>query len=123
MYRYTIPAGPPSNNEYIGRNNRWRYQEIKKRWALLVAAYCHPRPPAPLERSKVLVTYYFPDKRRRDPDNYAPKMILDGMVRCGIILDDSFRNIDLSLCAEFGSKGAKTEIIVEEINANDLQPL
>lgn len=66
MYRYTIPAVPPSNNEYIGRDNRWKYQEIKKQWALLVAAYCRPRPPAPLEHASVTLVYCFGDNRRRD---------------------------------------------------------
>lgn len=94
-YRYTIPSVPPSNNEYIGRDNRWKYQEIKKQWALLVAAYCRPRPPAPLEHASVTLVYCFGDNRRRDPDNYSGKMILDGLVKAGIIRDDSFKRIDL----------------------------
>lgn len=113
-YRYTIPSVPPSNNEYIGRDNRWKYQEIKKEWALLVAVYCRPRPPAPLEHASVTLVYCFGDNRRRDPDNYSGKMILDGLVKAGIIRDDSFERIDLTLRRVYD--GAKrTEIIVEEI--------
>ena len=37
-------------------------------------------------------------------------MILDGLTRSGIIADDSFFNITLILCAEFGCKDAKTVI-------------
>lgn len=114
IYHYIIPAVPPSNNEYIGRDNRWKYQQIKKKWALLVAARCRPRPPQPLERSAVTLVYCFGDNRRRDPDNYSGKMILDGLVMAGIILDDSFERIDLTLRRVY--RGAKrTEIIVEEL--------
>ena len=113
-YRYTIPSVPPSNNEYIGRDNRWKYQEIKKQWALLVAAYCRPRPHAPLEHASVTLVYCFGDNRRRDLDNYSGKMILDGLVKAGIIRDDSFERIDLTLRRVYD--GAKrTEVIVEEI--------
>ena len=115
-YHYIIPYIPPSNNQYIGRTNFREYQRVKKQWAMLVKAYCRPVPPQPLEKSRVTLSYFFGDKRRRDPDNYAPKMILDGMVLCGIILDDSFMNIELSLCAEFGCKDVRTEIEVMQID-------
>lgn len=56
----------------------------------------------------------FGDNRRRDPDNYSGKMILDGLVKAGIIRDDSFERIDLTLRRVYD--GAKrTEVIVEEI--------
>ena len=110
-YRYTIPSIPPSNNEYIGRDNRWKYQEIKK---LLIAAHCRPKPPKPIDRSVVSLVYCFGDNRRRDPDNYSGKMILDGMVKAGIILDDSFERIDLILRRIYDGP-RRTEIIVEEI--------
>jgi len=113
-YRYTIPAVPPSNNEYIGRDNRWKYQEIKKQWALLIAAHCRPKPPKPIERSVVSLMYCFGDNRRRDPDNYSGKMILDGMVKARIILDDSFERIDLVL-RRIHDGTRRTEIVVEEI--------
>ena len=79
-----------------------------------MAVYCRPRPPAPLEHSSVTLVYCFWDNRRRDPDNYSGKMILDGLVKAGIIRDDSFERIDLTLRRVYD--GAKrTEVIVEEI--------
>ena len=36
----------------------------------------------------VHITLIFPVLRRRDIDNYAPKMILDGLVNAGLIQDD-----------------------------------
>lgn len=111
-YRYRIPDIPPSNNKFIGRENRWEYQNIKKQWAQLIAAYCRPRPEKTLSRAAVTLIYHFKDNRRRDPDNYSGKMILDGLTVVGIIADDSFQCIDLRLKAVC-DKGGYTEIIVE----------
>lgn len=111
-FRYSVPEIPPSNNKYIGREARFAYQAEKKRWAQLIAVCCRPRPEEPLRGVTVRITYYFADNRRRDPDNYAPKFILDGLVRSGILEDDSFQVIKLELCAEFKSKEVKTVIEV-----------
>lgn len=113
VYHYTIPEIPPSNNKFIGRENRWEYQEIKKQWANLISACCRPRPPKPLERAIVTLEYHFKDKRRRDPDNYSGKMILDGLTAAGIIKDDSFYCIDLQLRAVYDGRG-ETEIFINE---------
>lgn len=111
--RYYIPDVPPSNNKFIGRNARWEYQSAKKQWADMIALFCRPKPPEPLKKATVKIKYYFTDRRRRDPDNYSGKMILDGLTKCGIIADDSFFVIDLQLSAEFGADKAQTEIIIE----------
>ena len=104
---------PSSNNKYIGRNAKWEYQEEKKRWAWLIKAAAAPvKPGVPFEYADVTLRYSFKDRRRRDPDNYSGKMILDGLVGAGIIKDDSFTNIRLILEAEFG-KDKGTEIIVK----------
>ena len=113
-FRYSVPEIPPSNNKYIGREARWAYQAEKKRWAQLIAVYCRPKPEAPLRGVTVRITYYFADNRRRDPDNYAPKFILDGLVRCGILEDDSFQCIRLELSARFGEPEMYTEITITE---------
>lgn len=111
IFHYTLGGIPPSNNRFIGRENRWEYQTIKKQWAQLIALACRPKPPNPLKAAVVRITYHFPDKRRRDPDNYSGKMILDGLVRAGIIEDDSFTVIDLQLAATFGGQGKGCTVI------------
>lgn len=111
---YTIPEIPPSNNRYIGRDVRWRYQAEKRRWAGLIALYCHPRPQKPVGRAVVTIRYYFPDWRRRDPDNYSGKMLLDGLVRCGVLEDDSFSCVSLRLEARKDKENPRTEIEIEE---------
>lgn len=113
-YHYIIPYIPPSNNQYIGRTNFREYQRVKKDWAMLVKAYCRPVPAQPLERARVTLLYHFRDKRRRDPDNFSGKMLLDGLVAARVLLDDSFQCIDLVLRSEYDGE-ERTEIVVEEI--------
>lgn len=52
------------------------------------------------ERARVTVTFEFPDRRRRDPDNYAAacKGLLDGLTGV-LIADDSFEAIELVIRA------------------------
>ena len=115
--KYTIPAIPPSNNRFIGRTNFREYQREKKIWASLTAAYCRPKPKVPLDRAVVKLTYYFSDRRRRDPDNYSGKMVLDGLVKAKILSDDSFSNIDLALCGEYDKSNPRLEIEITEVTA------
>ncbi len=114
-YKYTIKAIPPSNNKYIGRNMRWEYQEVKKQWAKIIYFVCRDKPPKPLKKAVVKITYYFKDNIRRDCDNYSGKMILDGLVNAGIIEDDSFKHIELVLKAFFKCEEAKTEITIKPV--------
>ena len=115
IYKYSIKAIPPSNNKFIGKNQRWQYQSDKKQWARIIQLFCVPRPKEPLKKSKVTIIYYFKDKRRRDPDNYSGKFILDGLVRSGIIKDDSFDCIDLRLIGRVEKNNPRTEILIEGI--------
>lgn len=91
------------------------FQKEKKRWAQMIRLLCRPKPPQPIPRAAVQLIYHFENRIRRDPDNYSGKMLLDGLVRAGIIADDSFNCIDLQLSAVY-DKGGFTEIIVEEVS-------
>lgn len=120
--KYIVKAIPPSNNQFIGRNVRWNYQDIKKQWAETIFLVCRPKPPQPLQKAIVILTYYFKDNRRRDPDNYSGKMILDGLVRAGILQDDSFSNIDLVLRGDYDKENPRTEIeIIAKSGGNDVK--
>lgn len=112
MINYTLPEIPPSNNKFIGRENRWEYQKIKKYWAELIFYTCIPRPVKPLTDVTVQITYYFPNRIRRDPDNYSGKMILDGLVKAGVLADDSFNCIKLRLGAFVDKTSPRTEISI-----------
>ena len=121
--KYIIPEVPPSNNRYIGRENRWEYQAEKKRWAQLIGYLCTPKPEKPLKRATVILCYHFRDNRRRDPDNYSGKMILDGLVHAGILKDDSFSCIDLVLRqGKANPKNPVTEIEVKPYETTSDQP-
>ena len=113
-----IPEIPPSNNKYMGRNAKgfhFVYQKEKQKWEWLVRAAVKKKPKKPLKKARVQITYFFPDRRRRDPDNYSGKFLLDGLTRAGLIQDDSFLNIRLELNGEVDKKNPRTEIELEEV--------
>lgn len=113
IYAYSIPILPKSLNRYMGRENSREYRAEKKTWAQIVDVYCRPKPPRPLEKARVTLTFRFPDSRRRDPDNYigGSKPLMDGLVRAGIIKDDSFDCIELA--AKLGEIKATGSVEVE----------
>lgn len=119
MYVYKIPQIPPSNNKYLGNGTKgtnFKYQYEKKQWAELIEYTCRPKPPYPIARARVTLHYYFKDHRRRDPDNYSGKFILDGLVKAKILQDDSFGIIDLILKADVDkAKKGYTVIEIETI--------
>ena len=79
-YKYVFPGIPPSNNKFIGRRNSWEYRRVKQEWEQLIFFNCHRHlPPRPIAIAEITIDYYFPDRRRRDPDNYSGKMLLDGL--------------------------------------------
>src|SRR5665647_1136375 len=90
-----IPDTPPSNNQFIGRNNRWSYQDYKKKWKLMIRSAMTYMPKVTMEFAKVHIHYTFPDRIRRDPDNFSGKILIDPLVQYGIIKDDNFNCIEL----------------------------
>lgn len=118
--RIVVDEIPPSNNKFMGRGSAryqaFEYQNEKKRWAWLIkAAIGRDKPREPIEKAIVTITYYFPTKHRRDPDNYSGKFINDGLVKSGVIKDDSFSNIDLVLVGKVDRKNPRTVIKVKEV--------
>ena len=49
----------------------------------------------PYLKARVQVVHHFPMERRRDPDNYAPKSLLDALRYSGWIQDDNAQVLDL----------------------------
>lgn len=115
----TIPDIPPSNNTYLGNSHNFNaYRREKEKWYYLVRAAIGELPKEPMAQANVRIVYYFADARRRDPDNYSGKMILDPLVRLGVLSDDSFDSINLTVI-----KGGidrirpRIEVFVEELEA------
>lgn len=108
----TLPFIPPSINYYIGRDNRFQYQNDKKRLhkitKLITAGKNYN-----ISKCKMLVTYYFKDKRRRDPGNYE-KILLDCLVEANIITDDNYGVItEFTTRGDYDKENPRTEIIIE----------
>lgn len=114
--KITVKAIPPSNNQYLGNSHsHFEYQREKTEWHWRIKAAIHQRPDKPLANAIVKITYFFKDNRRRDPDNYSGKFILDALVKEKIIADDSFDVIDLILQKGGCDKSnPRTEIEVRE---------
>jgi len=108
--KITIPEIPPSYNEIMRMHYHKRNREVE-RWAALIAFFNNKKVKN-FEKAKVKLTYFFPDRRRRDPDNYAGKVIMDGLVNAGIIKDDSFNNVELELAGDVDKDNPRTEIEV-----------
>lgn len=95
----TIPI-PNSLNKYLGNSHSYHgYSRDKEavRWQIKAALTAAGKPKKPFERAVVTLVYHFPNNRRRDPDNYSGKFILDALVREGVLLDDSFDCVVLHL--------------------------
>lgn len=109
-----LPFIPPSLNRVAGRGP-YNYRQAKAEITEQVRLLClNQRPQKPIDKADVIIRYYFPDKRRRDPDNYSGKFLLDGLTKAGVIADDSFGHITLRLEAYCDQKRPRTEIEVKE---------
>ena len=121
--KLTLRGVPPSLNRFAGRVNAWQYRAEKERWTNAVqlaikAQGCKPL--RPFDRAEVTIDYFFRDARRRDPDNYSGKLLLDGLTRGGVIVDDSFNHITLTVTGAVDKKSPRTEIIVRGVESSIL---
>ena len=112
---------PPSAN-VLHRMNRYDWGRLRAQWkadTYLTAkdAVNRQRWVAPRLKAHVKVLFHFEDRRRRDPDNYTAglKGVLDGLVEAGVIRDDDFASIVLSVDAKFAAKEPGLTIEVEPI--------
>jgi len=113
---------PPSNNQYMGNSHNFNaYRREKERWHWMIKSALNKaeKPKKPIEKAIIHITYYFKDKRRRDPDNYSGKMLLDPLVREGILIDDSFSNITLVLSASHDKDKPRTEIEIRSVENDE----
>lgn len=109
-----IKTIPPTINKYIGRSNIFQYQNDKKKVhkaIVLETAGINPK----IKKCNMKVTYYFQDKRRRDPGNYD-KMLLDSLVEANIIEDDNYTVIqEYTTVGKVDSKKPRVEIEIQPL--------
>ncbi len=110
---------PPSNNKYMGNSHNFNeYRRDKDEWHRLVceALINHTdKPKEPYAKAIVHIKYYFKDGRKRDPDNYSGKFILDPLVDEGVLADDSFGVVTLRLSGFIDKNNPRVEIEVTGI--------
>ena len=73
-----------------------------------------------LDQFEMTFTTYMPTKRRIDPDNTVPKMILDGLVESGFIIDDDGRHLrSLTLKTDYDKERPRTEINIKILDKKE----
>ncbi|CAH1205715.1 hypothetical protein PAECIP111893_02400 [Paenibacillus plantiphilus] len=104
---------PPTLNEV----RRMHYQQIskdKKEWERIIGWIVKEQKIAPVT-GPVIMTYefFFRDNKKRDPDGYgfSAKYIQDGLVKAGILQDDSFKHVP-ELRIKLGGKSSQRHILV-----------
>ncbi len=121
ILRLTIPDIPPSLNKFVNKMHHFARAKEKQDWetqvgwAVKAAGW---RGPA-MKRAVVTITYYFPNRIRRDPDNYSGKWVIDGLRKAEVLEDDSFHNVELRLKAGVDRKRPRTEIEVTEVGESE----
>lgn len=118
MIKITIPGIPPSINEW---RNMHHYEEAKQKkaweeivgWEVLAQKV---KPSQPIIKAVTTYFYFFPTRHRHDPSNYSPKWIEDGLVKAGILVDDSFDHIELNIRKGGVDRNhTRVEIVIEEV--------
>ena len=105
----------PSLNTWT--NWHWaKKSRVKKSWENEIYYLCNKFNQPELKEAIVDITYYFKSNRRRDRDNYTPKFILDGLVKAGVIVDDSDNNLYLNWKLKVDKDNPRTEIEVREVS-------
>jgi crossover junction endodeoxyribonuclease RusA len=118
MIKLIIPGIPPSLNQW---RNMHHFTEAKQKKAwedivILEVMRQRQKPSKPIKRSVTTYTYYFPDKRRRDASNFSPKWLEDGLVKAGVLEDDSFEHVDLKVRkGGVDKRNPRVEITIEKI--------
>lgn len=90
----TIPECMPSLNVW----KDWSYykqSEFKTRLTLSVSMLALKYRNMAKEKARVEISHYHRVDRERDPDNYAPKFILDALKNAGLIVDDNSKVLEL----------------------------
>jgi len=109
-----LPDPMLSPNKRPHWRKKHKHASLAKEEAMLRAIKAG-RPMNPYEKSHITVTFVAKDKRRRDPDNLIASMkpYIDGIVRAGVIKDDSVFNVSYTFKYELG-KEANTIIDIEK---------
>jgi len=119
--KIVIPVIPESQNAVLRMNRYERHRALQEK-AALIKWYCKERPDKPFQKAHVSIKYYFPDRCRRDPDNYTGGSGTVSMVamqegRNSIYIDLNREYLDIALrrCGFDGSKLIFDQYEVKEV--------
>lgn len=96
---------------------------LKQRWKEFMIWFIEDQGYTNLRIEKCELTYmiYYPNNRRHDPDNSAPKFENDGLVESGFIVDDDSVHIrKLILACDTDINHPRTEISVKILEGKDI---
>jgi len=64
-----------------------------------------------LEKCRIVIEYFFGDKRKRDADNFTPKNLFDSFTVSGLLVDDDFSHVEsLTIKGNYSRSNPRTEI-------------
>lgn len=109
--------GMPMNLNTYRNAHYFQLNKEKQEWEAIVAVAVNQQEIKPVDRCRIQMDFYFKDKRRHDPDNYAccAKFILDGLVKAGVLEDDNFEYVqELSVRQGGISKNPFIEIRLDD---------
>lgn len=119
MRKITFIGAMKSLNEYINaeRSNRYAGAGIKKQQTAWIQLQCIGIVPVVHYPVRVLFHWHTKDTRK-DPDNIdaARKFVLDGLVKAGVLVNDSWRYINGGFDARFfiDAKNPRLELTILE---------
>ena len=115
--RIVLPDLPPREANPNSNTYRYKRNEIRSGQHEEMIAYVleQGRPDTPIERAHITITWRSKDKRTRDADNLfaAMKGSIDGLVKAGVLVDDSAKYISYSLYYEWGDEVTENETIID----------
>jgi len=66
-----------------------------------------------IDNCKIVIEYFFPDKKRRDSDNFTPKNLFDSFTSQALLIDDDFEHIkSLTIIGNYSKDNPRTEITI-----------
>jgi Holliday junction resolvase RusA-like endonuclease len=127
-YKIELDYTPPSLNDLINKAKKhWGgYAQLKKKWKARVNGAIEKGAKPFTKPVVITVDLYFTDNRRRDLDNYVPKLLFDGLTKQAnpydyLVEDDSSKHIKAYTVRIFnGAEQEKTVITVRESSENHI---
>lgn len=110
----------PAINEIIATTkSHWsKYSRVKKANTNIVASQALGQKLRPITNKVDIVFFHYRPSRRKDPDNVAGgamKVILDGLVKAGVLKNDTMEFVNtLCHCFEVDKKNPRIEVLIYE---------